>query len=111
MTTPADELRTAAEKLRALASAATPGPWEGVVDDHGRGEVDASIWADSISYYVTEKISSGGRHKADAHYIATMHPGVGTALADWLDSEADHGLNIDPAALTVARRINAGGQP
>lgn len=116
MTTPADELRTAAERLRRLAATATPGPWEGVVDDHGRGEVDASVWADSINYYITEKVSSGARHQADAHYIAAMHPGVGAALADWLQSEAELLANDDfPAihahALAVARAINGGGQP
>jgi hypothetical protein len=42
-------------------------------------------------------------------HIAAMHPGIGTALADWLDSEADHGNSIDPAALTLARRISAVG--
>ncbi|MEU8829389.1 hypothetical protein [Streptomyces sp900116325] len=88
-TAPADELRDAAEKLRSLAAAATPGPWEGVVDDHGRKGVDASVWADSIGYYVTEKISSGERHTADAAYIAAMHPGVGLALAKWLDRTAE----------------------
>jgi hypothetical protein len=58
----------------AVAQAATPGPWEQVVDDHGRGEVDASIWADSITYYVAEKIASGGAHIADAEHIALNDP-------------------------------------
>ncbi|HEX5543466.1 MAG TPA: DUF6221 family protein, partial [Micromonospora sp.] len=56
------------------AQAATPGPWEGVVDHHQRGIVEASVWADSISYYVTEKISSGDRHEADAKHIALNGP-------------------------------------
>ncbi|MFI2081441.1 DUF6221 family protein [Streptomyces rubiginosohelvolus] len=60
----------------ATARAATPGPWEAVVDDHGRGRVDASIWAESITYYVTEKISSGGPHIADAEHIALNGPSV-----------------------------------
>ena len=62
------------DELEAKAKVATPGPWEAVVDDHGRGEIDASVWADSIRYYVTEKISSGGRHVADAEHIALHDP-------------------------------------
>ncbi|MFI2081449.1 DUF6221 family protein [Streptomyces rubiginosohelvolus] len=76
----ADFLRARIAERRAIAEAATPGPWEGVVDRHQRGEVDASVWADSISYYVTEKITSGGRHEADAHHIAAHDPAA--ALAD-----------------------------
>lgn len=112
MTTPAEEISVAAEQLRRLAATATPGPWEGVVDDHGRGEVDASVWADSINYYITEKISSG-RHQTDAHYIAAMHPGVGAALVAWLKSAAEDAEQIgpDPHALAVARAINDRGQP
>lgn len=122
MPSPAAELRAAADKLRRLAAAATQGPWEGVVDDHGRKGIDASVWADSIGYYVTEKISSGARHTADATYIAAMHPGVGIALADWLDEQAqfdqlfrEGGLPTpEPArALAVARQIlgTTGQQP
>jgi hypothetical protein len=114
--TPADELRTAAETLRKLAATATPGPWEGVVDRHQRGEVNASVWADSIGYYVTEQISSGDRHEVDAAYIAVMHPGVGLLLAEWLMEEAlelanDDFPGIHMRALKIARAINAGGQP
>lgn len=112
----ADELRTAAARLRGLATAATPGPWEGVVDDHGRGQVDASVWADSIGYYITEKISSGGRHKADADYIAAMGPTVGVALAGIFTAWARMGdldpdlLHRDggPETLALARLINTG---
>jgi hypothetical protein len=123
--TPVDEIQSAASKLRALAAAATPGPWEGVVDDHGRGQINASVWADSIGYYITETISSGDRHQDDAHYIGLMHPGVGLVLADWLGEEA--ALHADdqaamradgegvacenfPRALAVARQIN-GARP
>jgi len=106
--TPAEELRTAAATLRALAAEATPGPWE------GRGKVDASIWANSIGNYVTEKITSGERHKADAHYIAAMHPGVGDLIAKWLttwvgiDFRDDAALPEDAQhAIAIARAINS----
>ncbi|MGJ5831388.1 hypothetical protein [Streptomyces ossamyceticus] len=74
---------------------------------------------------------------ADADWIAAMHPGVGLALADWLEQEAHHyecGIRAaddvfrdDPAgraaflttgpgapspqALAVARAINGQEQP
>lgn len=70
----ADFLRARYAEQRALAEAATPGPWEGVVDRHQRGVVDASVWADSIGYYITENISSGERHEADARHIAANDP-------------------------------------
>lgn len=64
------------DRDEALAKAATPGPWEGVVDHHQRGEVNASVWSDSLGYYITEKISSGDRHEADAHHIGANGPDV-----------------------------------
>jgi hypothetical protein len=77
----ADFLRARYAERRALAEAATPGPRKGVVDRHQRGEVDASVWADSIGYYITEKISSGERHEADARHIAANDPAF--VLADF----------------------------
>ncbi|MFE6429331.1 hypothetical protein ACFVOB_28220 [Streptomyces rochei] len=106
--TPADELRTAAEKLRRDATAAhraSPSPWN-VTDEKVVRCADGMIVADR----------SGTDHpaeRADLPYIATMHPGVGTALAAWLESwtgiemyEA-HSLPEDARhALAVARQIN-----
>jgi hypothetical protein len=62
------------DRVEALAKAATPGPWEGVVDRHQRGVVDASVWSEPLGYYVTEKISSGERHEADARHIGEHNP-------------------------------------
>jgi hypothetical protein len=62
------------DRAEALAGAATPGPWEGVVDHHQRGEVNASVWSDKLGYYITEKISSGERHEADADFIGANDP-------------------------------------
>lgn len=70
----AARLREAARVLRERAEAATPGPWE--------------MFRDPIGIHV----ESGGERGliADAVYIATMHPGVGLALADWLDTAANN---------------------
>jgi hypothetical protein len=62
------------DRVEALATAATPGPWEGVVDHHQRGEINASVWSDKLGYYITEKISSGERHEADARHIGEHDP-------------------------------------
>lgn len=91
--TPADELRAAAEKLRKLATEATPAPWTwhrwhsdtcpadcndptcfllivgspyGPVGD---ADVDRDVFA--VERSVQE------RGESDAAYIAAMHPGVG----------------------------------
>lgn len=63
------------DRAEALAKAATPGPWEGVVDDHGRGEVDASVWSDELGYYITERIVSE-RYEDDAYFIGANGPDV-----------------------------------
>jgi hypothetical protein len=63
------------------AARATPGPWQGVVDDHGHGRVESSVWADSIHRYVAESITSGERHQADAAWIALMSPDRAAPLA------------------------------
>ena len=109
MTTPADELRTAADKLRQDAEAArraSPPPWA-VTDEYVVRCADGMIVADR----------SGTIHpaeRADLPYIAAMHPGVGAALADWLESWT--GIDLYEAgslpedakhALAVARAVNA----
>lgn len=120
--TPADVLRAAATKLNELASRTTGSgnPWrlaKGIPNDSVRTAVG---W--EIAY---------GSDTGDLRYIAAMHPGVGSALADWLEEEAhrydaavtaaDNVFHDDPAgrdaflttgpgtpsenALTVARQI------
>jgi hypothetical protein len=114
VTTPADELRAAAARLRELATDATDGPW--IPDDPN------TRWGDDRDH----QLVGGGKILAtfdndykgplNATYAAAMHPGVGAALADWLDSEAGE-WDPDPdvihtwdahfeRALAVARLIN-----
>lgn len=110
--TPAEELRTAAAKLRSLLAnpELTPGPWLSM--DRG----DRILWdgpgADDLPprYVVDEPMSNG----ANADWIAVMHPGVGQLLAKWLNSW--DGADIDEHAampddlqhaLAIARLINA----
>lgn len=114
MTTPADELRAAAEKLRADADAArkaSPPPWT-VTDERVVRCADGVIVAD-------RSCTDHPAERADLPYIAAMHPGVGAALADWLEATADR-LAVSthpgwqdtaaPLPLAVARQI-LGSQP
>lgn len=147
MTTPADELRQAAETLRKLATDATPGPWRRPLNTRYKATVTAPLpegergsWIDGIDPATGEREQStvamvptwsNGRHARqrggrDLEYIAAMHPGVGAALADSLDSAAelaasypdlardhnraacdDYACDLMGRSLAVARRINA----
>ncbi|MFF8544775.1 hypothetical protein ACF060_31315 [Streptomyces werraensis] len=123
MTTPADELRTAAETMRRLASEATPGPWR-QHDTHlwqyghtatvlsGEGnETDLRAWLPSQSQESWDETRNVWN---DAAYIAAMHPGVGAALAELLETAANyyasdaigHPTHL-VRALAVARAVNA----
>lgn len=109
--TPAEELRTAAQTLRERLAdpELTPGPWLSL--DHGDRLLYDGPDAESKPpvYVVDEPMSNG----ANALWIETMHPGVGTALADWLEWEADTAsrtawapINISQdRALAVARQL------
>lgn len=135
MTTPAGELRTAADKLRALATAASTGRsgeptthWQFTERrlDSGKPWGSGTLHAiDQLDTGTDPRLgkelihgSSGTRglppSMAVQHgaYIAAMDPTVGLALADWLDSAAVDAEQIgpDPHALAVARAINGGQQ-
>lgn len=88
----AERLREAAKALRQLARCGGPleypAPWgfrhtegEGV-EHHGIAALVTTNPEDDGE--VTDWIDEGV-----AAYIATMHPGVGLALADWLDEAAE----------------------
>lgn len=80
--TPADELRATAKLLREDAHRAritSPLPWT-TTDEHVIRCGNEDIVADR---------SSSPSEAGDLPYIAAMHPGVGLAVADWLESTAD----------------------
>jgi hypothetical protein len=104
--TPADELRAAAAKLRTLLAnpELTAGPWLSL--DHGdRLLRNQPGDEDRAPVYVVDEPMSNG---ANADYIEVMHPGVGAALAAWLDTAAYDAEMVGPDsnALTLARLIN-----
>jgi len=91
-----DVLSRAAALLRARAKAATPGPWRLSNSRYGALVADqphpdrlnpaAGGWAWEDAYggcLVGESLM-----RQDREYLATLHPGVGLAIADWLDATA-----------------------
>ncbi|WP_228981434.1 hypothetical protein [Streptomyces sp. DH12] len=114
-TTPAETLRAAVEKLRALTTHATSGPWLATPDILvGGWAVAQAPLARPDGPYLADFV-----REEDARYIATMHPGVGAALADWLEATAEHlAVSTHPdwqdtvaaLPLAVARQI-LGSQP
>ena len=115
--TSAAELAAAAQKLRKLAEAATPGPWVDEVSPvHGFrvGTADRAAWVAFTGDYADEPEESG----PDAAWIAALHPGVGLALAGWLREVAQrvervpsHATDEPEAryALAVARAVLGSG--
>lgn len=82
---PASTLRSAAEKLRALATAATEGPWV-------TGKSGLSVWVEAASrdLFVADTGDQGNEFaEADAAFIAAVHPGVALLIADQWDAIAD----------------------
>jgi hypothetical protein len=126
MTTPANELRTAAEKLKALTSAVPSDhwpsrPWHVEACSEQAMDECPCIVAQGEAKPFDEAQDPPIQYVADAEtpehaaYIAAMHPGVGEALAAWLDSWT--GIDLYEAgalpedarhALAVARAINGG---
>lgn len=144
----ANELRQAAETLRNRAAAATPGPWvaeqcedelsvrAGTALTSWRTAPDGTRLGYPPSSYATTDVlieheleewgenpenSTEAQRIADADYIATVHPRVGLALAEWLLIQSHHVASHDCAAhcepdgcdetnqaLVLARLINGG---
>ena len=116
--TPADELRTATEKLWSTAGNSTEGAWAIWRDLDYQGYITVGNTAGVITPPALQ--SAGGEcnpvaHvyvEEDAEHIALMHPGVGLAVARWLKSWVDVDLSeAGPMpedaqhALAVARQI------
>lgn len=59
MTSAPDPLAAELAAIRNAADAATPGPWEPVVDDHGRKGTEHSVWSETAERYVAEYAGSG----------------------------------------------------
>lgn len=102
--TPTDELRAAAAKIRALATAVSA-PDPALQPFHAEGR-DVTQGRTPGLYEVATT-----QTPALADYIAAMDPTVGLALANWLEWQAraftEGHIAIPEAALAVARALNA----
>lgn len=86
--TAAEILRQAARRMREQAEAASPGPWHQMC----MGSEGCQVLNDG-HLRERKRVSFSGRKEwkadhADATYIASMHPDVALALAEWLECEA-----------------------
>jgi hypothetical protein len=82
----ADLLREAAEVLRERIDGSQPSPWYAELSILATDDANWWFVCDANGFEVAQT-----RHsvKAEAAYIATMHPGVGLALADLFEACAD----------------------
>lgn len=118
---PADQLRAAAELLREAAGHATPGPWRthdthlGGVGGHtatvltdrpNLNDTELIAWLPTMSHEPWDETRNAWRN---AGWMALMDPGVGLALAAWLEWQgraiADGRIAVPDAALAVARQL------
>ena len=101
----ADTLRKAAALMRERAQAATPGPWE-FRPRRGFESVNenpATIgFRDTAGYFVMLREGTWAT-EGDMGYIASWHPAVALAVADWLDNAARLWPYDGQPALAVAR--------
>lgn len=97
MTSASDELRAAAAKIRDLASRVPHGPWHVELGKNHRHPGYPQRISNPEATLIAETFTSPEFKPAEAEYIALMHPGVGTLLADWLEDVAKFwdGLNND----------------
>lgn len=114
----AETLRRAASLMRERAEAATPGPWS-----FTDSEVVDDVWDAGLVVVDGDRTAIAALHDEwyepedgepacvdDAAHIASWHPAVALAVADWLDMSAasyEHSWTGSHAfvqhALTVAR--------
>ncbi|MFE9363709.1 hypothetical protein ACFYNN_13010 [Streptomyces sp. NPDC006978] len=129
MTETPDQLRAAAALLREAASHATPGPWRThdthlgstgghtatvLTDRPNINDTELVAWLPTMSNEPWDEARNAWRN---AGWMALMHPSVGLALADWLDTETatwagdevhspcSTGTCTLDAALVVARQV------
>jgi hypothetical protein len=107
----ADELRTAAEQLRQLATDATAGPWHQHDTHLDLGGHTATVLTSREDINQTELVAwvPTWSHEPwddtrnawnNAAYMAAVHPTVGTALAELLEY---HAKSCDAAEIAANR--------
>jgi hypothetical protein len=104
MSEPTTRLRQAAAKLRALLAdlGDNRGPW--IIDKTAK-DYPQEISNVGVPYVVATTYDGPQGPLAAPRWITTMHPGVGVALAAWLEFEAKE------ADLTATARSTSGADP
>lgn len=105
----AELLRRAATEMRRRAEAAVPGPWPIDCNNHLALPMAqlpfSSPWAQR-AIGGPKAYALAGPDDATTEHIASWHPGVALAVADWLDEEA---AVIDARQSSVDRFISERG--
>jgi hypothetical protein len=96
---PEQLLRTAADRLDALAARTTPGDWRTAGLLATRPEVVAHSPEGSTEHVAEARAGTGA-------WIAAVSPALAEPLASWLRAAATH-QPIDPAAEAFARALLA----
>lgn len=119
MTTPSEQLRTAAEALRTMAGDATAAKGEWSVDYIPEQAVPNAHIIDR--WFVMDRFNSGDKtgpyatceYRPTAEYIALMDPTTALLLADWLEATAmewprisKHDVPMPKKALALAEYVN-----
>lgn len=89
-------LRQAAALMRDRAKGATPGPWYDATAGRVRALPDHAV----VAITPVDSIADN-----DGAHIASWHPAVALAIANWLDSSAflqENDQGCDPDAIAVA---------
>lgn len=106
--------------MRERAQAALPGPW--LTGRSASHLADSVIFGQSRDWpgHIVQVADADYGHNqvADTDYIASMHPGVALAVADWLDAYAERfalwkGPHVSAElrhALKVARAYLTAGE-
>lgn len=95
----AETLRKAAALMRERAEAATPGPWE-------HDPVVAYLYVEQqAGAYADVAVDTDGRREDSVH-IASWHPAVALAVADWLDSLGTLAETLGVQEMSMASQGN-----
>jgi hypothetical protein len=101
-----DVLRRAARLMRERAEAASPAPWRNEPGSVGR-QADGKPWPSTYVAHSANLPRFKVHSVADAEHIASWHPAVALAVADWLAYEAAfcevEDVPPSPQAVAVAR--------
>lgn len=96
-----EDIRLAAALMRNRAKAATPGPWKAARDEETEG-----VYAGDVCLADVHEWSMG---RGNVHHIASWHPIVALAIADWLDEvnpiDDDFGAAIAVASAYLREEL------